>query len=106
MSSSPNPIQVTQEMLDELKYFVTELQFTELDTAELLSAPSIAYLVRCSDDDVDIDEVMLKFVYGDMREPPGSPDSPADRLINHVELTPQIERRVRAVFQTQFQTQY
>lgn len=81
-------------MLDELMYFVTEAQFTQLDTSELLSTPSLAYLIRCSDEDVDIDEVMLNFVYGEMMSPPGSPDSPADRLINHVELTPQIERKV------------
>lgn len=84
-------------MLEELLYFATEPQFTELDVEELVGTTSLAYLIRSAEEEIDIDAVMLNLVYGEARKPPGSPESAADRLINRIEVTPKVELKVKIV---------
>lgn len=82
----------TEAMLEELLYF-TDFRFSDMDVSELLGSSCIAYFLKTTDSeyDGDIDELVKKFIYGEMKEPPGSPESPAQLLKGYVVITKEIK---------------
>ncbi|KAF5275639.1 hypothetical protein FQA39_LY06751 [Lamprigera yunnana] len=76
----------TESMIEEMLYFA-ENKFSEMDMIDLLSGPCIAYFLKTSNDfEGDIDELVRHFIYGEMMEPPGSPESPAQLLMGYVTI--------------------
>ncbi|KAB0797855.1 hypothetical protein PPYR_08848 [Photinus pyralis] len=75
----------TEAMLEELLYFA-EVEFLPQDKADLMSGPGLAYLTKPSSSDFegDVDEAVLKFIYGEMKAPPGSEESPAQSLKGYI----------------------
>ncbi|KAK5647084.1 hypothetical protein RI129_005548 [Pyrocoelia pectoralis] len=75
----------TEQILEELLYFA-EVDFNEVDRADLLSGPTIVYLTKPSSNEFegDVDDIVLKLIYGDMKEPPGSEGSPAQTMKGYI----------------------
>lgn len=88
--------QVTEEMIDEMLYFTDrEKEFTKTDAYNLTNAPCLVYLIKphnADDYHNDIDNAVLEIVYGSSKCPPGSPDSPAQRLFSQPTKTEMMAR--------------
>lgn len=91
ISATERP-KVTEEMLEELLYFANQ-EFAEQDLHNLLNTETIAYLIKPYDNDLfsgDIDNAILRFIYGESMCPPGSEESPALNLISHVPIPKEV----------------
>lgn len=79
--SSKEKIRLTEEMLEEMLYFA-DWNFPDETMQDILENQSLALLIKPANDDVAerIDNAILELVYGRSKEPPGSPDSPAQLL--------------------------
>lgn len=71
--------------MDELFYFDEECPFSEESVEKLINDTSVVLLIKpipARDLDEATDDILLRIVYGAMKKPPGSPDSPAKVLAN------------------------
>lgn len=84
---------MTPELIQEMQYFAPEEQQLTAETVQQITIPgeicSVVLLKQsrtAAELDRPMDEIILELVYGDMLEPPGAPDSPAQLLLGGKEL--------------------
>lgn len=79
---------MTEENLKELLFFSEEEEkFNEATLADLLNNQSLMVLlkVHITANIEDIDDVLLRLIYGDPKKPPGSPQCVYELLFDSVE---------------------
>ncbi|KAG5889777.1 hypothetical protein JTB14_036393 [Gonioctena quinquepunctata] len=74
---------MTQEQLDDILYFCKSGEFDEYSLADLMSSQCAVICLKPKHgvEITDMDEVVLKFVYGPLKRPPGSENSPYQLLL-------------------------
>lgn len=78
-------VTLTKEDILEMLYFST-WQCPEDILEEMVAEPCMVVMLEYKgDDSVEIDEYLLKWAFGDMKQPKGSPDSFAQRLLYFIE---------------------
>lgn len=75
-------VQITEEMLEEILYFAN-WSFPEDTTEEILNKHCLALTLKPANEEVGehVEEVVLQLIYGNTKEPPGAPGSPAQILM-------------------------
>lgn len=79
---------MTEENLEELLFFSeNENEFNEVTLDNLLNDQSLILLlkVHVTADIEDIDDVLLRLVYGEAKKPPGSPECVNELLMDSVD---------------------
>lgn len=72
-------IKLSEDMLEELEFF-SPYKIPEDSINNLLSDVCLVQLIKPQEDVPDIENQLLRIVYGESQEPPGDPDSPASNL--------------------------
>ncbi|KAJ8920579.1 hypothetical protein NQ315_004718 [Exocentrus adspersus] len=74
-------ISMTEELIHEMFYFADESERFDENTIKYLpEKTSLGLIINSHGDEPDMDDIILEVVYGAMKKPPGSPDSPAQAL--------------------------